>query len=64
MAILAGDTNKDTRVNVGDTDQTKSLSGQTLDQNSGNFRNDVNLDGRINVGDTNFVKSHSGTVLP
>lgn len=61
MSILAGDTNADRRVNVGDTNQTKSRSGQTT--NNGNFRSDVNLDGRINVGDTNFVKSHSGDNL-
>ena len=63
MNVLAGDTNEDMRVNVGDTNQTKSRSGQTLDQNGGNFRSDVNLDGRINVGDTNFVKAHSGSCI-
>lgn len=62
MGVLAGDTNDDTRVNVGDTNQTKSRSGQTL--GSTNFRSDVNLDGRVNIGDTNFVKSRSGTGLP
>jgi hypothetical protein len=61
--VLAADTNEDKRTNVGDTNQTKSLSGQTLDQSSGNFKSDVNLDGRINVGDTNFVKAHSGANL-
>jgi hypothetical protein len=61
MGILQGDTNADTRVNVGDTNQTKSRSGQITDSN--NFRSDVNLDGRINVGDTNFVKAHSGNSL-
>jgi len=61
MAILAGDTDADTRVNVTDTNQTKDSSGQvTIEQN---FRRDVNLDGRINVGDTNFVKSRSGNSL-
>jgi hypothetical protein len=61
MGILQGDTNADTRVNVGDTNQTKSRSGQITD--GVNFRSDVNLDGRINVGDTNFVKAHSGASL-
>jgi dockerin type I repeat protein len=61
MSLLPGDTNADRRVNVGDTNQTKSRSGQTT--NNGNFRSDVNLDGRINVGDTNFVKAHSGSSL-
>jgi hypothetical protein len=62
MKVLAGDTNEDSRTNVGDTNQTKSRSGQLTD--STNFRSDVNLDGRINVGDTNFVKAHSGHSLP
>jgi uncharacterized protein (TIGR02597 family) len=62
MGLLLGDTNQDGRVNVGDTNQTKSRSGQVTDIN--NFRSDVNLDGRINVGDTNFVKAHSGSSLP
>jgi len=61
MVVLAGDTNEDTRVNVGDTNQTKSRSGYLT--NEDNFRSDVNLDGRINVGDTNFVKSNSGSSL-
>jgi len=64
MNVLAGDTNEDKRTNVGDTNQTKSRSGATLDQSSGTFKSDVNLDGRINVGDTNFVKAHSGNALP
>jgi len=58
MRIVAGDTNADTRVNVGDTNQTKSNSGSLT--NEGNFRTDVNLDGRINVGDANFVKAQAG----
>ena len=64
MNVLARDTNGDGRVNVRDTNQTKSRSGQTLDQSTGIFRSDVNMDGRINVGDLNFVKAHSGTNLP
>ena len=62
MGVLAGDTNADRRVNVGDTNQTKSNSGEVA--NDDNFRTDLNVDGRINVGDANFVKSKSGTVLP
>jgi len=58
MMVLAGDTNDDARVNVTDTTQTKSRSGQLTE--GGNFRSDVNLDGRINVGDVNFVKAHAG----
>ena len=61
MMVLAGDTDEDARVNVIDTNQTKSRSGQQTDQD--NFRTDVNLDGRINVGDTNFVKAHSGSFV-
>jgi hypothetical protein len=59
MTVMAGDTNEDTRVNVGDTNQTKSNSGSLTNQ--GNFRTDVNVDGRINVGDVNFVKAHAGS---
>ena len=62
MGVLAGDTNGDGRINVGDSNQTKSRSGQTID--ASNFTSDVNLDGRINVGDTNFVKSRSGNFIP
>jgi len=62
MGVLAGDTNADTRVNVGDTNQVKANSGQLT--TTVNFRTDVNLDGRLNVGDTNFVKERSGTFLP
>jgi hypothetical protein len=58
MVILAGDTNADFRVNVGDTNQTRARAGQLT--NDTNKRSDVNLDGRVNVGDTNFVRSHSG----
>jgi len=61
MGVLAGDSNADRRVNVVDTNQTKSNSGQLTGEK--NFRTDGNLDGRINIGDTNFVKSHSGTAL-
>jgi hypothetical protein len=62
MNVLAGDTNADARVNVGDSNQTASRSGQVTDGT--NFPSDVNLDGRINVGDTNFVAAHSGDFLP
>jgi hypothetical protein len=62
VMYLAGDTNEDTRVNVGDTNQTKGNSGKLTD--SFNFRTDVNVDGRINVGDTNFVKAHAGASEP
>ena len=59
MAVLPGDTNEDTRVNLGDTNQTKSNCGSLTNQN--NFRTDVNCDGRINVGDSNFVKAQTGS---
>jgi hypothetical protein len=62
MVVLEGDTNADTRVNIGDTNQTKSASGQLT--NAANARTDMNLDGRVNIGDTNFVKSHSGNSVP
>jgi hypothetical protein len=62
MNVLLGDTNGDTRVNVGDTNQTKSASGQLT--NAATARTDLNLDGRVNIGDTNFVRSHSGNSVP
>lgn len=57
--VLPGDVNADRGVNVGDTNQAKSLAGQPVNLNT--FRADVNLDARINVGDTNFVKAKAGT---
>jgi hypothetical protein len=62
MIVLAGDTNEDKRVNVGDTNQTRARAGQLT--NNTNKRSDVNLDGRVNVGDTNFVRAHSGDFVP
>jgi hypothetical protein len=61
MGVLVGDTNADGFVNVGDTIQTKSQSGNLV--TSSNFRTDANADGLINVGDTILVKSKSGTAL-
>lgn len=63
MSILPGDSNADRRVNVVDTNQTKSRSGQVVTSAAGNFRSDFNLDGRINVVDTNFAKAHSGSSI-
>jgi hypothetical protein len=60
--VLAGDTNADTRVNIGDTNETKGRVGQTT--NNANFRNDVNRNGNIAGGDVNAVKNGSGTALP
>ena len=53
----------DTRVNVGDTNQTKSLSGQPLTDGD-NFRSDVTANGLINSSDISLVKSLSGTGIP
>lgn len=61
LAVLAGDTNGDGRVNVADTNQTKAHSGEIT--NAENARFDVNLDGRINVADVNFVKAHAGNAV-
>jgi len=58
LQLLEGDTTADARVNVTDTRQTQSRSGQIT--STSNFRSDVTLDGRINVSDTNFVKAHAG----
>jgi len=61
MDLLEGDTNADDRVNVVDTNQTKSNAGQLT--KGDNFRTDPNLDGRINVGDTGLVKNHAGDCI-
>jgi hypothetical protein len=66
MGFLLGDTNGDTSgeraVNSGDTQQTRSRSGQQT--NGTNFRSDVNRDGTINSGDSIIVRSQSGNSVP
>jgi hypothetical protein len=62
MDVIAGDTDGDGRVNVTDTNQTRSFSGAVTDDT--NARIDVNVDGRINVADANYVKAHSGNSIP
>jgi hypothetical protein len=62
VVMLIGDTNADKRVNIGDTNNARSKSGQTT--GAGNVPTDVNLDGRINVGDVNLVRAHSGNFVP
>lgn len=62
MGVLAGDTNGNRSVNVGDVAQTKGQSGVAV--GPGNFRNDVNANGAINVGDIASVKAKSGSSLP
>jgi len=61
IGFLQGDTSADLRVNVTDTNETKSLSGQPTDD--ANKRSDVDLDGRINVTDSSFVKNRSGDCI-
>lgn len=62
MGVLAGDTTGDGTVNSSDVSQTKSCSGQAVEQN--NFRSDVTVDGTLNSSDVSLVKSESGTALP
>jgi hypothetical protein len=62
MGVLVGDTNADGFTDAVDTSQTKSQSGNSV-QNA-NFREDVNVDGFIDAVDTALVKSKSGTALP
>ncbi len=62
MDVLVGDTNSDGFVNSADIGQTKSKSGQSVDQT--NFREDLNADGFLNSADIGLVKSKSGTALP
>ena len=62
VGFLIGDTNGDGGVNTGDSQQTRSRSGQLAD--AANFRSDVNRDGAINSGDAMVVRSRSGQGLP
>jgi hypothetical protein len=61
MGVLLGDSNADRAVNTGDTQITRSRSGQLA--GSANFRSDVNSDGTINSGDAMVVRTQSGTGL-
>ena len=62
IGFLLGDTTEDRFVNSADISQTKSESGQVVDES--NFRTDVNTDNFVNSGDISMVKSQSGTALP
>ncbi len=62
VGLLVGDVNGDGIVNSGDTLQTRSRSGQSVD--ASNFRADVNLDGAVNSGDALVVRARSGSSLP
>lgn len=62
LGILAGDTNGDGTVNSGDSQQTRSRSGQPI--TLANFRSDVNADGLLNSGDSFLVRKNSGAALP
>jgi hypothetical protein len=62
LRLLAGDTNGDRVVNIADTAQTQSRSGQST--GAANFRSDVNGDGKINIADTAFIRSQSGKSVP
>ena len=58
LDVLVGDTNGDGTVNSGDSQQTRTRSGQLTDAN--NFRSDVNLDGTVNSGDATIVRQKAG----
>ena len=62
MSVLIGDTTGNGSVNASDVSQTKSKSGQTIDNT--NFRTDVTVSNSINASDVALVKSKSGTALP
>src|SRR6202011_1727393 len=62
MAVLAGDTTGNGRVNSSDISQTQSQSGQPV--TAANFREDVTVNGLINSSDISFVQSQSGMALP
>jgi hypothetical protein len=58
VGILLGDVNGDRSVNSGDSQITRTRSGQLVDET--NFRSDVNVDGILNSGDSTVVRSNSG----
>ena len=58
MRVLVGDTNHDRGVNTGDSQQTRSRSGQ-LPTRPISAR--MNADGAINSGDAFIVRANSGT---
>ena len=62
MGVLLGDTNGNGVVSASDIAQTKSQSGQAVDEF--NFRTDVNVSGSITAADVGLTKSNSGTALP
>ena len=62
MGVLIGDTNGNGVVSASDIAQTKSQSGQAVDES--NFRTDLNVSGSISAADIALAKSNSGTVLP
>jgi hypothetical protein len=61
IGVLVGDVNGDRTVNAGDALQTRSRSGQPLDET--NFRFDVNLDRGLNSGDAIVVRARSGSSI-
>ena len=61
VGFLVGDVNTDGTVNSGDSQVTRSRSGQVADNT--NFSTDVNVDGAINSGDASVVRSKSGTTI-
>ncbi|HEX8680559.1 MAG TPA: dockerin type I domain-containing protein, partial [Chthoniobacterales bacterium] len=61
MGVLIGDVTHDQSVNSGDSQVTRSRSGQLA--NGANFRSDVNTDGAINSGDAIIVRSRSGNAI-
>lgn len=62
IGILLGDTTGNGMVNSSDVSQTKSKSGQAVDNT--NSRTDVTVSNSINSSDVSLVKSRSGTALP
>jgi hypothetical protein len=61
VGFLIGDANSDRGVDSGDSQYTRSRSGQLAEGT--NFRADVNTDGAINSGDAIVVRSNSGKGL-
>ncbi len=62
MTVVVGDTTANYSVNSTDVSETKSKSGQAVDDE--NFRNDVTVNGSLNSSDVSLVKSKSGTGVP
>ncbi|MDQ6623917.1 MAG: TIGR02597 family protein [Verrucomicrobiota bacterium] len=61
IGLLIGDTNQDGTVNSGDSQVTRSRSGQVTQ--GANFKSDLNSDGFVDSGDAFIARRYSGKTL-